>query len=510
MQNYPFPIAVRQSLIKLKIFCRAAEENHPSLSILNSPFSTDVNLGVYKLIDVVLKTIKENQMLKENDKVIAAVSGGPDSMCLLHILNTYKEHLKIDLTVAHVNHCLRGAEADEDEDFVRRFCEKLNIEFYSIKADINKLSSEKNISSEMAGRIARYEFFENIKNKTGANKIALAHNANDRAETILMRIMRGTGLDGLVGIKPVRNEVYIRPLINVNRDQIEAYCEENKLNARIDKTNLQNIYSRNKVRLELIPYIMENFNKDIVNTLNRLSDTVRIDSEYLDNISKKIYKLYCEKKEEKVIIKRDMFFEHNAVLTRVIRMAIENLAGSTYNIEKKHILDIIDIQKHKTGVEISLPNHINVYNNYGDIKIYYAKDKNDKDLNEYSLYLDKNNIIENQNYAVKLKIIDNNENINLRKNQFMKYFDYDKISGKITLRYRRNGDRFTSIGMAGEKKLKDIFIDMKVDKTKRDHIPLICFHGEIAWIVGYKVSDKFKVDKNTKKILEIKFESEEV
>lgn len=456
-----------------------------------------------------MQTIKENKMLEENDKVIVAVSGGPDSMCLLHILNTYKDKLKISIAVAHVNHCIRGEEADKDEYFVEKFCERLNIEFYSIKIDVNKLSLEKNISSEMAGRTARYEFFENIKNKIGANKIALAHNANDQAETILMRIMRGTGIDGIIGIKPVRDKVYIRPLINVNREKIEAYCKEHDLNARIDKTNLQSIYARNKVRLELIPYIKENFNKDIVATLNRLSDTVRMDSEYLDNISKKKYKLYCEKNGEKVIIKRDMFSENNALVTRVIRMAIENLTGSTYNIEKKHILDIIDIEKHKTGVSISLPNHINVYNNYGDINIYRNKEEKSKDTSEYFLHIGEKNAIEGKSFCIRLTVMDKKADINLGRDKFIKYFDYDKISSKIILRYRREGDRFTSIGMSGEKKLKDIFIDMKVDKTKRDYIPLICFNKEISWIVGYKISDKFKVDENTRKILEIKFESEE-
>lgn len=461
------------------------------------------------LIDSVVQTITENSMIEENDKIIVAVSGGPDSMCLLHILYTLKDSLKVSLAAAHVNHCLRGKDADDDENFVKKFCETLNIEFYSTKVDVKSLSVEKNISSEMAGRTARYEFFESLKRKTGADKIALAHNANDQAETLLMRIMRGTGSEGLIGIKPVRDKIYIRPLINSTRIEIENYCKQYGINARIDKTNLENIYSRNKVRLELIPYIKKNFNEDIISVLNRLSSTMRTDNEYLDNISKKKCEQYCEKNGEKVIIKKEAFSEHEAILTRVIRKAIIELLGSTYNFERKHVIDIIEIQKHKSGVAINLPNNINVYNNYGDIIIYFKNEEQSKDNGEYELFIGKQNVISNKNIIITMNLLDQNSKINLKRNDFIRYFDYDKINGKIILRYRRDGDRFTNIGMSGSKKLKDIFIDMKIEKAKRDFIPLICFEDEISWIVGYKVSDKFKVNKNTKKILQIEFEREE-
>lgn len=461
------------------------------------------------LIDSVLQTIRENSMIKENDKIIVAVSGGPDSMCLLHILYTLKESLKISLAAAHVNHCLRGQDADEDENYVKNFCKALNIDFYSIRVDVKSLSSERNISSEMAGRAVRYEFFERLKGEINADKIALAHNANDQAETLLMRIMRGTGSEGLIGIKPVRDKLYIRPLINNTRIEIENYCKNNRINARIDKTNLENIYSRNKVRLELIPYIKKNFNEDIISVLNRLSSTMRTDNEYLDNISKKKCEQYCEKNEEKVIIKKEAFLEHEAILTRVLRKAIGELLGSTYNIERKHVFDIIKLQKHNSGVLINLPNNINVYNNYGNIIIYFNNKEQNKDNGEYELTIGKQNVICNKNIKITINLIDKNTHINLKKNDCIRYFDYDKINGKIILRYRKAGDRFTNIGMSGSKKLKDIFIDMKIDKSKRDFIPLICFGSEISWIVGYKVSDKFKVSENTKRVLQIQFEREE-
>jgi tRNA(Ile)-lysidine synthase len=462
------------------------------------------------LIDKILKTIKDNKMFEKGDKVIVAVSGGPDSLCLLKVLYDLRNDLEIKISVAHLNHCLRGKDADKDEEYVKEFCAQLNIDFYSKKVDVSSISKKQGLSCEMAGRSARYGFFEEIRQQIHANKIAIAHNANDQAETILMRVMRGTGLTGLMGISPVRDNVYIRPLIKVTRDEIEAYCTANKLNPKIDKTNFENIYGRNKVRLELIPYIKKKFNTDIVMTLNRLSDTLRVDNEYMESISLQKYKLYCKENEKKVTIHKEVFSQPDAILTRLIRLSISYLKGSTYDFEKKHIIDIIDLERyHGTGTVLSLPSGIEAYNNYGDINLCFSQEVISKDISEYELELHKTNVIAHGKIKVKFRILNKDEVLNFRENKFIKYFNYDKIKEKITLRYRRDGDRFNPIGMSGTKKIKDIFIDMKVEKKLRDKIPLICFGSEIAWITGYMVSDRYKVKENTKKILEIKYEGEE-
>ncbi|MDD3223314.1 MAG: tRNA lysidine(34) synthetase TilS [Clostridium sp.] len=461
------------------------------------------------MIHKVLQTIEENHMFCKNDKVIVAVSGGPDSMCLLNTLYNLKSELHIDICAAHLNHCLRGKDADEDEEFVREFCRKKNIDFYSKRVDVNALCREKGQSCEMAGRTARYEFFEELKGKIGADKIAIAHNANDQAETILMHIMRGAGLNGLIGIRPVRDNVYVRPLIKVSRDEIEDYCRENKLNPKIDKTNFEYIYGRNKVRLDIIPYIKKNFNSDIIAALNRLSDTLSVDNKFIEDFSIKKYKIYCYESSGKVTIKKEAFLEKEAIITRIIRRAISYLAKSTYNFEKKHILDIIYMQHKSTGSILSLPRNIEAYNNYGDIILRFDN-INAKDYSkEYKLELKTCNNIKEYGYKVNIKIIKKDENIDFNTNRFVKYFDYGKINEKISIRFRKNGDKFTPFGMKGTKKIKDIFIDMKISKPLRDKIPLICFDDEIAWIVGYRVSDIFKVTDETKDILEIRFEGGE-
>jgi len=467
-------------------------------------------VGVFYLIDKVRNIIRENNMFNHGDKVVVAVSGGPDSICLLHLLYTLKEELGISLVAAHVNHCLRGEEADKDEAYVRDFCKNINIKCYVKRVDVNKISKDKGMSSETAGREVRYNFFKEVLHNINGNKIALAHNANDQAETILMRIFRGTGLDGLIGIKAVRDDIYVRPIIDIQRKEIEDYCEKHDLRPRIDKTNLENIYTRNKIRLEMIPYIQKNFNPDIIESLNRLSHTIKIDSDYINGVALEKYKKFCRKEKEAIIIEEKVFREHEAVMTRVIRMALKEIVGDLYNFEKGHIYDIIDIQRGTTGKSIMLPNGVIALNDYGRVYMCIGKDKKEekKEL-EYKLVLNSQNNLKDIGLRVSLNIINNKNEMNPKEDNLVKYFDYDKIVGDISLRFRRNGDRFTPLGMKGSKKLKDLFIDLKISKEKRDNIPLIIFGDEIGWVVGYRISDKFKVENHSKTILKIKIEREE-
>ncbi|MFD3155551.1 tRNA lysidine(34) synthetase TilS [Haloimpatiens sp. FM7330] len=461
------------------------------------------------MLDKVLETIKVNNMFAKGDKVIVAVSGGPDSMCLLHMLYNIKNQLDISIVVAHLNHCLRGKDADEDEKCVEKFCEKVGVKFFSKRVDVNKLANDKNISCELAGREARYQFFHEVKDKTKAQKIAVAHNANDKAETVIMRIIRGTGLDGLSGIKPIRDNVIVRPIINLTRQEIEEYCKQNNIDTRIDKTNLENIYSRNKIRLELIPYIEKNFNKDIINTINRFSEIVSKDNEYLEKLANDKYEMYCNFKNGKIIINKQIFYEDEAILTRVVRICLLKIKGNLYNLEKKHIYDILKIQKHSTGKKINLPGNLIVTNNYGDIYIYNKQDMNFDSNEQVRINLNSKQYINNLSININTCIEENNINIKYESNEYIKYFDFEKIQGDILLRFRRKGDRFTPLGMKGSKKLKDLFMDLKIPKDERDRIPLICFGNNIGWVVGYRISEKYKIDRNTRKILKIHIEKGE-
>ena len=453
--------------------------------------------------------IRENSMFDKGDKVIVAVSGGPDSTCLLYILNKFKDEFGITLVGAHINHCLRADESDKDEEYAKETCKSLNIDFYSKTVDIHKIAKERNLSCEMAGREVRYEFFQELTSRLNANKVALAHNANDQAETILMRMMRGTGIEGMVGIKPVRDKIYVRPILHLSRKEIEKYNLANDINPRIDKSNLENIYARNKVRLEMIPYIEKNFNKDIIKTLNRLSDIVKKDNDYLEDITQNEYKKYCEIGEQRVIINKGAFLLHEAILSRVVRSSLLEVNHTLYNFEKVHISSIIELQKHETGKSIMLPQNIIAENCYGNIHIYIHVKATKSNNKQYSLDINEKNIIHSLNKVIKIDLIAKMRFTEFIGNDNIQYFDYDKISQPIVLRHRRDGDRFMPLGMMGNKKIKDLFMDLKIHKDKRDEIALICFGNDIGWVVGYRVSEKFKVSKETKNILQIRIGSEE-
>lgn len=246
----------------------------------------------------VLNTIKKYNLIQENDKIVIGVSGGPDSMCLLHILNGLKEKLNFEIVVAHINHMIRK-EAEEETQYVKNFCDKLGIKCYIKRIDVIDKSNKEKIGTEEAGRKARYDFFEEVLNIVNANKIATAHNENDNAETVLMNIFRGAGTSGLKGIEPIRDNKYIRPIIECERSEIEEYCRVNKLQPKIDKTNLENVYTRNKIRNVLIPEIKKEFNPNIIESLNKLSILARQENNFIQEYAKNIM-------ENELIVEKDL------------------------------------------------------------------------------------------------------------------------------------------------------------------------------------------------------------
>lgn len=246
----------------------------------------------------VLNTIKKYNLIQENDKIVIGVSGGPDSICLLHILNGLKEKLNFEIVVAHINHMIRK-EAEEETQYVKNFCDKLGIKCYIKRIDVIDKSNKEKIGTEEAGRKARYDFFDEVLNIVNANKIATAHNENDNAETVLMNIFRGAGTSGLKGIEPIRDNKYIRPIIECERSEIEEYCRVNKLQPKIDKTNFENVYTRNKIRNVLIPEIKKEFNPNIIESLNKLSILSRQENNFIQKYAKNIM-------ENELIVEKDL------------------------------------------------------------------------------------------------------------------------------------------------------------------------------------------------------------
>lgn len=305
----------------------------------------------------ILKTIKKYNMINQDDKnILIAVSGGFDSTCLLYVLNELKEELNINIFVVHVNHCIRE-NAILDEEYVKDICEKLKIKCFVTRVDVEKIAKSNKMSIEMAGRKARYDILNKIAKENNCTKIATAHNANDNVETILLNIFRGTGLNGLKGIKKVRDNIYIRPIIEVTRDEITEYLETNNIVARLDESNLENNYRRNKIRNELIPYIRENFNSNIIATINKMSDIITADDEYINANVEKIYKTNIISESKNNIIlngKKVLQYDVN-IQKRLILKCIEKLNGTTIHIEEINILDILKIVGNNIGNKYIVP-----------------------------------------------------------------------------------------------------------------------------------------------------------
>ena len=319
----------------------------------------------------VLETIKKYNLIENRDKIVVGVSGGPDSICLLNVLYNLKisKILEFEIFVAHINHMIRE-EASNDMIFVKEFCYKKNIPFFSKNINILEEAKSNKAGTEETGRIARYNFFNEVLIKTNSNKIATAHTANDNAETVLMNIIRGTGISGLKGIVPIRDGRYIRPLIETSREDIEKYCETEKLNPRIDKTNNENNYTRNKIRNLLIPYLKENYNPNIISSLNRLSKISNLENEYLDNIVINEYQNILINENFVICNENDIFqgkkyIEINlkkfnnlelVIKQRIILYTITRLLGNSQGIELVHIRDIIKLCENGIGNKFLIPN----------------------------------------------------------------------------------------------------------------------------------------------------------
>ena len=314
----------------------------------------------------ILKTIKKYNLIENGDSIVIGVSGGPDSICLLNVLNELKNELNFKIYVAHINHMIRK-EADEETEYVKSFCKNIGVECFVKRIDVIKIAKELKIGTEEAGRKIRYDFFEEVLKNTNSNKIATAHNNNDKVETIIMNILRGSGIAGLKGLDPIRENKFIKPLIEISREEIEAYCEENKLEPRIDKSNNENIYTRNKVRNSVIPYIKKEFNPNILKTINRLSDVATEENEYLDKITIQAFNeinvgaisegnLEKNKETETITLNLKKFNNLELVIKRrLILYTINELLYSTEGIEKVNIDDIIKMCSKNIGNKYLMP-----------------------------------------------------------------------------------------------------------------------------------------------------------
>lgn len=470
-----------------------------------------------KFILEIEKFINEYRMLENADGVVIGLSGGPDSVCLLRVICELADSygiMKNRIYAVHINHMLRGADADGDEKFSAELCSKLGVSFVSFKKDIKAYAKECGCTVEEAGRAYRYECFRKTAKADGLDKIAVAHNKNDVAETVLFNIIRGTGIKGLSGMNPVRDDI-IRPLLMTDRAEIEKYLESVGQDYRTDKTNLSTDYDRNKIRHIILPE-MAKINEGVVEHICRMAGEAAKAYDF-------IHKTATYDMEKVVLEEKDLLYEDGdnkrdyrricidvnklmqcdeIVMENIIHEAVAKVAGKRKDINRKHILSVVSLLQADTGSRVILPYNVTARRSYDRI----IMDNNSSDETEYNIEIteDGNYVVEHVGtFSVKTEAWQQGTEVS--KKTYTKLIDCGKIRGNVCIRTPQTGDYIIIDGNGNSKKLSRVFIDQKVDRDKRKNWPVLACGNEIIWAVGLRYSEAYKVDNTTDKVMYIKF-----
>lgn len=451
--------------------------------------------------------IAENDMLKKGDRVTVGVSGGADSVCLIFVLLRLRDEFDLSLSVVHVMHGIRGEEAVRDRDFVQKFCEKYGLGFKCVEKDVPRIASLNRMSIEEAGRFARYEVF----NSMDTDKTAVAHNADDMAETVLFNLFRGSSIRGLSGIAPVSGRI-IRPLLCVQRRQIEEYLKENGLTFMTDSTNLDNDYARNKIRNIILPCAGEvNFRAS--DHINETAHDLQKTDSFLEELTREAFERYAIKAPDTVKINIKAADELNEViLKRLVYMAVGELSGAKKDVSRVHVDDTTALFSMQSGKRISL-----IYGLYAERCFDHVLITRE----EVPQYMDAEELPEVRldliiregmaklpgNVTVKARLVKPEDTV-IEDLRYTKWFDYDKISDGAVFRTKRPGD---VIGVKnGNKKVKDVLTEEKIPRFKRGNLYMLADSDKVLWIPGVRYSEHCKITEDTRKVLILSWEENEV
>lgn len=457
-----------------------------------------------KLIDTLRHTVEKHALFKPGDTLVVGFSGGADSTALLYLLTSLKDY-SLKLIAAHLNHGLRGIDSDNDEEFCRLTSEKLGIQFITKKLNISTIAKKNHINLEDAGRQERISFFDEILRLNSATAVALAHHADDQTETVLMRLLRGSGMTGLSGICYKNEKGYVRPLLDIPSTDLKNWLSQKKISWCEDATNNDIKYLRNRIRHQLIP-LLKSYNPSICQTINKTSDLMKTDDDFLQEETFRLFTLLCKISKNSIYFdSRKLLKLHPSIQRRLIRMVYQKLNGSLNSFDTEHCLKIIELCKISKNGRISLPNGIQVYKSYKEI-VFTILDLQRDELTPL-------NILEPGKYTLsdgsQILICEENTTCIKFESKRTMSIDGDKAAFPWLVRSYKAGDIFQPSGMNGHKKIKNLFIDLKIPLQIRKTIPLFIADKEIFWVGGIRHSGKVAISGESKKIITIKLFSPE-
>ncbi len=451
--------------------------------------------------------IAKHHMFEAGDKVIAGISGGADSVCLLFMLFEWAKHTPLSIEVVHVNHGIRK-EASEDAEYVRRLCAQLEVPFHLVEADVKKLSKEWNCSEEEAGRMLRYQAFHGTAQDVGATKIAVAHNSNDRSETMLFHMFRGSGIRGLGSIRPVRDMV-VRPLLCLERGEIETYLRDRNIAYCTDSTNETDHYTRNKIRHHILPYIEREIAPGAVARMAQTADMLTETDEYLEQQTQKAFERCVN---GNIVDVAGFLEEHPVIQKRLLRRLICVLAGSEKDISYVHIEELLTLFYEDAHRTVSLPYSLKGLRRYTQVLIQKSGSQKQDIPATKEIEIPatgKLTIALGDDGELTLEVMEREEkSTDFPQNQYTKWFDYDKIKQSLVLRTRNVGDYLTIAGNDGRiihKSVKDYMLTEKIPREKRDRLYLLAEGEHVIWLIGYRISEHYKISGDTKRILQVQF-----
>lgn len=452
------------------------------------------------------KTIGRHGMFRKGEKVFVAVSGGPDSIALFHLLHGMRERLEISLGIFHFNHMLRGRESDKDQSFVESLAGKFNVPVRSGRGNVRYYARERGLSLEEAARLMRYGFFAKEAARLGVKKVAVGHNRDDQAETVMLRIIKGTGLRGLAAIRPVldyQQITIVRPLIDLSKDEVVSYLRGAGLSYRTDSSNVSDKMERNKIRSRVFPMLEREFNPKVREVLARFPSVLNRDIDYLEKVSaKKAEDVFKKRGEDFIVLHREKFAKLDPAIQFRVASGMLKRLDLQASIDFDHWLRIEDSLKAKDRAAVSLPRDVTISLERKEIVLKQKLPHQDL-VYEYELEEGKETHIKEANVNFRCEVVEKDKaNLNKRERHY-EFFDYDKLKFPLRIRNRRPGDKFQPLGMRGQKKLKDFLIDRKVPSYSKNLLPVFVSGKKIFWVFKQAIADWAKVTDKTKKVLKI-------